>query len=259
MSFFNFLNSGKQDCYTNMATDEWLLRRSEGLFVRLYGWQPAAVSVGYGQNPAQELNLEKLTADGIDVVRRLTGGRAVLHAEELTYSVCGDIGGIFGTTLAQTYEIIASALRSSLLNLKIPVELEKGGSSDMRVKNGVSLPCFASTSRWEITLEGRKLVGSAQRREKNRFLQHGSILLSGKNRLISYLKLSGEAQIAYAETLETEAVSLEEAGYSFSETGAQYAFCQGFEEVLNIKSENIQLDSSGEDFSRLRKAYIFHS
>jgi lipoate-protein ligase A len=162
-----------------MAVDEAIFKAvSAGTSLptlRFYTWEPSAVSVGYFQNSLGEVDLAVCREMGIDVVRRLTGGRAVLHDRELTYSIISpDNSFHFPDNILGTYKIISSCLVSGLnsigLNALLTSPVKKAGRDS-------SSACFTSSSHYEITIDGKKLVGSAQRRGEGAFLQHGSILM----------------------------------------------------------------------------------
>jgi len=166
----------------NMAVDEALAdacrRGVSGPTLRLYGWERPAISMGYFQRPEEVVDLDRCRAAGISVVRRTTGGRAVYHHHEVTYSVVAPIPHpLFPPTIRGTYEVVARALSAGLAALGLRVECHPRDPE--RPRRGVGSPlCFESTSRYEITLDGKKVIGNAQRRWKTAFLQHGSILLT---------------------------------------------------------------------------------
>jgi len=171
------------DAFTNMAVDEAILRTvSAGKSpptLRFYSWAPPAISVGYFQNSLTDVNVEVCRKLGIDVVRRLTGGRAVLHDKELNYSViCPENDPHFPDNILGTYKIISSCLIRGLSYLGLDVSL-----TPFVKKTGKNAPsaCFSSPSHYEITVAGKKLIGSAQRRGEGVFLQHGSILMELDN------------------------------------------------------------------------------
>jgi lipoyl(octanoyl) transferase len=167
---------------TNMAIDEalWLGRRANTSppTVRFFAWAPPTVSLGYGQPLDDHVDVAACRRLGVGLVRRPTGGSAIYHdgpERELTYSVVAaaeDIGG-GARDLLHSYQWIGRALAAGLRGLGAPVEMMGA------VRGAASTPafCFARTGSCEIELDGRKLVGSAQRRYGSAFLQHGSILL----------------------------------------------------------------------------------
>jgi lipoate-protein ligase A len=172
----------------NMAVDQALLQAMDEAptapVVRFYSWRPWAVSFGYGQDPGREVDLQRCAEQGIEVVRRVTGGRAVLHAEELTYSVvCAAADPVLGERIDETYRRIGEALVAGLQRFGVPAALERAGTRPPRAPAGqVASPCFASIARSEVKVNGRKLVGSAQRRLGNAVLQHGSVLTGPAHR-----------------------------------------------------------------------------
>ncbi len=147
-----------------------------GPVLRLYTWKPAAVSVGAMQDPAVLLDLAACRTRGIDVVRRPTGGRALLHADEITYAVVASTADArFGHDLGTAYAAIGACLAAALARLGIAAQLSRPTSD--RARRLLHRPCFVSTGRAELLVGGRKLVGSAQRRHRHAFLQHGSLLV----------------------------------------------------------------------------------
>jgi lipoate-protein ligase A len=172
------------DGATNMAVDEALLRsRIQGggpPTVRLYGWRPATVSLGYAQPLDATVDRARLGALGIGLVRRPTGGSAILHEppeREVTYSVVARAGDFPGADdVLETYRVLGRGLAAGLGRLGVPAELAPlvRGRRDP-----ADLPafCFRRTGAYEIAVGGRKLVGSAQRRQRGAFLQHGSVVL----------------------------------------------------------------------------------
>lgn len=163
-------------------------------FFRLYRWQPHCISIGANQN-IESINSAKAKLNNIDIVKRPTGGRAILHAEEITYSVIFPISNL--PSLKSLYCEINKALRKGLIlfdqNLN-SVELEDE-QPDLKsfYKNNLSEICFAVSAKSEIKYNGKKLVGSAQRKIGNIVLQHGSILCGDfHKRIIDYLYLTNE-------------------------------------------------------------------
>lgn len=167
--------------------------------VRVYGWKPPAISIGWNQS-FDEIDLEKASAAGIDVVRRPTGGRAILHSHELTYCV---VLTSKGRTVSSVYADISRALVSGLRLIGVEASLEKSQPHFPALyKLTSSVACFTSSARTEIKVNGRKLVGSAQRRFRRSdgeevVLQHGSILLGPDHkRIVEFFKLNNESDRA---------------------------------------------------------------
>lgn len=165
-----------------MAVDEMLFRRCQESqsfppTLRIYDWSEPAFSIGYFQDIYQTLNVEKTQQEGLKVVRRMTGGRAVLHHSELTYSVVANSSRNpeLGSSLAETYRQLSLALARSLRLLGIRAEYKKGKVSQVPARSFYAYPCFSSVSSFELTAKGKKLAGSAQRRTKGYFIQQGSL------------------------------------------------------------------------------------
>jgi lipoyl(octanoyl) transferase len=186
------LGTGRADAAPgaiNMAVDQALLesvQRGSGPVLRFYSWAPACLSFGRNQ-PARELyDAGRAAEAGIDIVRRPTGGMAVLHDREVTYSVLAPARSVGGPRAA--YASINRALVDGLLALGIPAEQAVRGGARGPLHQA-SAPCFEVPAAGEVTAGGRKLVGSAQRCERGALLQHGSILLSGaQTRVLDLLR-----------------------------------------------------------------------
>lgn len=176
-SSWRFLRSGSLPGPLNMALDEVLTfscARGKGAPVlRFYTWDRPTVSVGYAQVLEREVDLEACRRLGFAVVRRPTGGRAVLHQHELTYGVVFPTGLLGPGGVREDYRRISRGLVLGLRHLGVAASLSRGSVG----RGPASSVCFLGTSRFEITVAGRKLVGSAQRRFRDAVLQHGSLLL----------------------------------------------------------------------------------
>lgn len=199
----------------NMAVDEAILtgiiRGTSQPTLRLYAWQPACLSLGYAQ-PFAEVDTDALKDNGWGIVRRPTGGRAILHTDELTYAVIAHerdprvAGGVLESYLRLS-EALLEALR--LLSLS-PQANEK---SPKKSKEGFNPVCFEVPSNYEITVNGKKLIGSAQARRQGGILQHGALPLYGDlTRILTALKFADELArerakdrlLAHATTVEME-------------------------------------------------------
>jgi len=174
---WRLIRSGQLTGAMNMALDDALLHSvASGTSVpilRLYRWQPATLTVGYAQTIDAGIDLGACRAGGIDVVRRPTGGRAVLHDREVTYAVIAPVGGPFGSGVAESYRVIAGVLRNVLCKFGLPAELVPGKS---RGQPGRAA-CFTAPAQHELLIAGCKVAGCAQKRRGQMFLQHGSIPL----------------------------------------------------------------------------------
>ena len=188
---WHFIDSGFNTGLFNMQFDLELANKcsNDEAFFRIYRWNPYCISIGANQS-INDINLEKTLRNGIDVVKRPTGGRAILHAEELTYSVIVPINK--GYLPKELYHKISSALIKGL-ELYNP-SLASAELEDIQpnllplLEKPMGTLCFASTVKNEVKYEGKKLIGSAQRKMNNTILQHGSILCStGHHMLADYI------------------------------------------------------------------------
>lgn len=215
---------GGYDAAENMRRDQALLEAAgtgAPPVLRLFQFAPPGITLGRNQAPERELVLARCSSDGVGWAIRPTGGRAIFHAEEWTYSVAAprddpEWGGSPSDTYARASELILRAL----VRLGVPADLVarrasgRAGRSDGHATPGpqgrgaAAAPCFASTARHEVVIRGQKLVGSAQRRTAHAWLQQGSILLGpGHLRLADYLAVP-------ADTRETLRASLARASGS---------------------------------------------
>ncbi len=224
----------------NMAVDEAILEsagRGESLpTLRLYAWEPACLSLGYAQRYT-DVNISALNQHGWDVVRRPTGGRAILHTDELTYSITAPHHEprVQGTVL-ESYYRLAQALVAAVDLLGMSVQMqEHQAPSASHTPNPV---CFEVPSAYEITANGKKLIGSAQARRKDGVLQHGSLPLHGDlTRITQALVFDDEAaRQTAAERLLQRATTVESVvGYAVDWNTAARAFVQAFERTLDLK------------------------
>lgn len=222
----------------NMAADEALLQSVGGgaslPTLRLYGWQPLCLSLGYGQRVC-EVDGERIKTNGWGLVRRPTGGKAILHGNELTYSVTlprdhelaqGDV--------VESYRRISEAL---LMALRL-LGLSPASEQQAKGNTGLGPVCFEVPSHYEITADGKKLIGSAQVRRKMGILQHGTLPLHGDLGLICDAlvypdEVSREEAKAHvrerAETLESVM------GYRIEWQEAAAALVEGFADTFGIE------------------------
>ena len=232
-----------------MAADESILEhigRGESLpTLRLYAWTPACLSLGHAQ-PFADVDMTRLKERGWEVVRRATGGRAILHTDELTYSFIAPLNEprVEGSVL-ESYNRLAQALLLAVKSLDIPVEIKDGVAQDGILRN--NLVCFEIPSTYEITVNGRKLIGSAQARKKTGVLQHGSLPLTGNlTRICQALVFENEsARADAAKRLLTRATTVESAlGREISWETAAQAFIHAFEAQLGLSLKRGELSES---------------
>ena len=182
---FRLLVTEPLDGAANMALDEALmlgrLRHGSPPTLRFFAWAPPTISLGYGQRLDGRIDAQAAEAMGLGLVRRATGGSAILHEGpdlEITYSVAAAAGDFAGASdLLETYRWIGAGLLSGLRALGAPVEMVPVQPSDPAA---MPVFCFARTGSFELEVDGRKLVGSAQRRQGPAFLQHGAIMLGAE-------------------------------------------------------------------------------
>lgn len=226
----------------NMALDHYLFSLCESgsdkAFLRFYTWKPPALSLGYHE-PGRIIDRAAARRDGIDVVRRPTGGRAVLHRDDLTYTVVLPLSTLPGSSvpgragITEAYRRLSECIVEGLRSISGELSIDRG-----RVRGGMgsggmegARPCFASTSRYEITYRGRKVVGSAQRVGRRSLLQHGSIPV-GRGYLGIEKYLSGIDREKMAREVEGATICLEDiagGGVNIGEV-SQYlrtSFCGG--------------------------------
>ncbi len=221
----------------NMAVDETLLEacgRGKSLPVlRLYAWEPPCLSLGYAQ-PIRDVDIPRLKVRGWDLVRRPTGGRAILHTDELTYSVTASAGeSILAGSVLESYNRLAQALQAAIKLIGIPVEMKEGLAAPSGQK--ANPVCFEVPSTYEITAGGKKLIGSAQARRKEGVLQHGTLPLTGDlSRILQVLVFPDQdSRICAGERLLMHATTVASVlGRPLSWEETARAFIRAFHEVL---------------------------
>jgi len=254
--------------FVNMAIDEAIMiAHREGLVpptIRFYQWSPPAVSLGYFQDLQKEINVDVCRNMGIDIVRRPTGGKAVLHDKELTYSfVIRESHPLVNDSILETYKKISGGMIRGLSCLGIKAELvplgeklknetllNKEEKSEIRYSDIKSI-CFSVPSQYEVQIEGKKIVGSAQVRKREIVLQHGSLLIElEKDKLFSVFNFPS-AQIRERLKTRFKATSLEEIlkrKINFSELSE--ILPQGFEEEFGVKLTEGKLTEQEEKISK---------
>ncbi len=213
MSVWRLIPFRTADAFENMATDEAIFRlmplgRTPPT-LRFYGWRPTAVSLGYFQNIEQECNLEGCRSSAVDVVRRPTGGKAVLHEDDLSYAlVARSDERPFPSDIQGAYRMIGRCLQEGLRRLGIdarPVEDDRPRSEE------IPASCFARPARDELLIGGRKICGSAQARSRGAFLQHGSLLIRfDAERTVRCLVADAEARERARPILERAVTAVSE-------------------------------------------------
>jgi lipoate-protein ligase A len=224
----------------NMAVDEAILEAVGAGKVRptlrLYAWVPPCLSLGYAQ-PLEDVDLTALHERNWDIVRRPTGGRAILHTDELTYSVIGPLNEPrLAGSLLKSYHVLSKALLDALHILGTQAQASPESALPPGTPNQGPV-CFEVPSNYEITVDGKKLVGSAQARRKEGVLQHGSLPLEGDlGRITQVLMFSDEqSRQAAAEHIWQRATTIERAlGHRVEWQIAAQAFVEAFRRTLNL-------------------------
>lgn len=240
---WRFLNTRFENAFFNMAADEAVLESvrdgaSPPVF-RAFGWRPPGLSFGYAQRVGREVDLDRCREMGVEVVRRPTGGRAVLHWNELTYSVlCRGDDPLVGGGVTEAYRRISECLVAGLRRFGVAADLVRSEPPAVRpVEESITSPCFSSAARHEVVIGKRKLIGSAQRRMGDMLLQHGSLIIGPEHkRIIDLLRLtSEEMKVEFRRELDEGTTSVEE------ELGRPVAFDdlaeslrRGFEQTLGV-------------------------
>lgn len=234
--------------YKQMAIDESIYHYAATAklpILRLYTWERPTLSLGYFQSHKGVVCEPFCVHNNIHVVRRFTGGRAVLHHLEMTYAIAAplDRGAFNNCSLQETYQLIARALDSALQNLGVTrAAISFQSDQPNQTKKA---QCFVSVSQFELAENEKKIIGSAQKRSRNAFLQHGSILFDFDSKLqqgcVNNPDPDIEKKIAPLRTI---------LGYVPDFDEVQQSVIEGFEEVLNVQFEEADLDSKELDFAK---------
>jgi lipoyl(octanoyl) transferase len=197
MKTWRVLDTGARPGPLNMAIDQAILamhaRGESPPTLRLYRWNPPAVSLGYFQR-RHGIDLGACRRLGIDVVRRPTGGRAVLHLNDVTYAIVAGTGDGIPSSVATAYHLICEGLLAAFRILGFEAEPGRHGAGSPR-----SDLCFLTSTAADLLHKGRKFVGSAQAWQGSSMLQHGSIVLEPQTRTLSTLQRSGHSIPAASE------------------------------------------------------------
>ncbi|QHW37147.1 lipoate--protein ligase family protein [Staphylococcus ursi] len=263
---WHFINTGSHDPYYNMALDEALLnfvsRGEIDPVVRFYTWNPPTLSIGYFQRLSKEIDIEKVKEKGYGLVRRQTGGRGVLHDKELTYSVIvPEVHPDMPQTVTEAYRVISGGLLEGFKSLGFDAHFAVPRSKEERekLKQPRSSVCFDAPSWYELVVEGKKIAGSAQTRQKGVILQHGSILqdvdiddlfdmfIFKNDRLKAKMKEAFVEKAVAINDLSDETVTLEQ---------MEVAFKEGFKKALDIEFKPLELTTAQlEEVKALEEKY----
>jgi lipoyl(octanoyl) transferase len=228
----------------NMAADLFLLKacvNQKKIFVRFYRWSPASITIGLMQDASALLDFPAMNKNNVEWIRRPTGGRAVLHENDVTYSCIFPATIVeMGKNVMETYRIISRCLMEGLCHVGIHCETCDSTTALHETKGELKLPCFLAPNRNEIMVNGKKLVGSAQKRTASAILQHGSIPLTSAYRTLpDYLMLPDAERKHQIKLLEEKSVSIEDLGQKRSASSIISALSKGFRTCLPFKAEEI--------------------
>ncbi|EII2003618.1 lipoate--protein ligase family protein [Staphylococcus pseudintermedius] len=254
---WHFMNTGSHPPYYNMALDEALLnfvsRGEIDPVVRFYTWNPPTLSIGYFQRLSKEIDIEKVKEKGYGLVRRQTGGRGVLHDKELTYSVIvPEAHPDMPQTVTEAYRVISGGLLEGFKSLGFDAHFAVPRSKEERekLKQPRSSVCFDAPSWYELVVEGKKIAGSAQTRQKGVILQHGSILqdvdiddlfdmfIFKNERLKAKMKEAFVEKAVAINDLSNETITLAQ---------MEVAFKEGFKKALDIEFKPLELTVAQQD------------
>lgn len=251
---WQLLLTGHQDAATNMAIDEMLIKwHSEGKIpptIRFYGWKKPSLSVGRFQNAEKTINFTNIQKHGCHFVRRLTGGTAVLHDDELTYSIIvSEKHPKIPSSINEAYYILSQGLLEGYRKLGIDATF-----AALEKPNARTAVCFERPAIYEIIADGKKLSGNAQTRKDGVLLQHGSLPLGFNTKMLFDLftyssdRLRKRQESAFAnKAASINDLTDEEQTYNT----LQHTFLESFETCLNINTEEVTLSAE-------QKAYVHY-
>ncbi|HFN8928210.1 TPA: biotin/lipoate A/B protein ligase family protein [Staphylococcus aureus] len=248
---WNFINTRSKDPYYNMAMDEALLnfvsRGEIDPVIRFYTWNPATLSIGYFQRLQKEIDIDKVKVKGFGLVRRQTGGRGVLHDKELTYSVIvPESHPNMPSTVTEAYRVISQGLLEGFKNLGFDTyfAVPKTPEERQKLKQPRSSVCFDAPSWYELVVEGRKIAGSAQTRQKGVILQHGSILqdIDIDELFDMFIYKNERLKLKMKEAFVEKAVAINDiSDEHITISQMEEAFEKGFKKGLNIELKPLEL------------------
>jgi lipoate-protein ligase A len=220
----------------NMALDEALMERARETgesVARVYAWSRPTISLGRNQTAKGLYDLDRVREHGFDVVRRPTGGRAILHHREITYSVTAPAGDSSGVT--ESYRDLNVILLDALTRLGVQAEI---AAPTRRSAPPSMSPCFNEPSAGELTFDGRKLAGSAQWRANGALLQHGSILIADDQSILSTLAVERGPDIPAPATL------LDALGFAPTLDAVAHALSDAIEAIEGVRPTSLELDDA---------------
>ncbi len=235
-----YLDYSVFDVYTNMAFDEWAYKNIDTVFFRFYSFSKPSITIGYNQRYNFGIDYDYIKKESIDITRRMTGGRAVLHSGDLTYSFVGNIE-ILGKNggLLERYKKISEIFIKAFEKIGINAKLTQGEKKDNFIAD-----CFGSQSVYEISLNGEKIVGSAQTFSEKNFLQQGTILV--KESVIPQEKIYGKKFSNNIENLT---------GLNYNIKDMSFLFYKVFFRELDFEWQKVELDLNDLEFKKIVEKY----
>jgi lipoate-protein ligase A len=238
----------------NMAADRYLLDCSaieNNVILRFYRWDPPAISLGCMQDPDTTIDNVTMEQSGITWIKRPTGGRAILHWNDLTYSIAFPIHCVeLGQTIQESYGVISRSLMAGLARAGIMCESHSSSLEYAVTRRDVKLPCFLSPNRSEIMVAGKKLVGSAQKRTAKAVLQHGSLPIDGSfRRLPEFCRIDEATRAAQKKLLEEKCACVQEINPAIDLPTLIGFMVQGFAE--SFPYDCIEKNWSNEEIKRI--------
>lgn len=236
----------------NMAIDDFLfqlLHEESQTYLRFYRWKQPTVSLGYSQDIQKVVDVEYCQEHGIDIVRRMTGGKLVLHHKEVTYSLCSSDSKTFTPTLMDSYKLISQALMRGLEKMGLkPILADTPPSSYVKG----DLPCFSYPAQNEIEVQGKKIIGSAQKRTGQKFIQHGSIPLEEDEDLLESVLISKSDESSARKTSLSHALGMK-ASFDWAVEHLIAGVCEFFDigmipRTFNIKEKEVILKIQKEKY-----------
>lgn len=238
------LDTGESSPEYNMALDEALLSfsfKNNTPILRFYKWNPPTLSIGYFQKAEINVEFQELSKRGFGFVRRPTGGRAVLHDKEITYSVAVPLEhSLLQFSIIDSYDLLCKPIVKALNNLGIFAYLSADNDTEVN-----SPSCFAAPTFKDIKVNGKKLVGSAQMRDKRGLLQHGSILINVNiEDIFSILKTNGDKNILI-NLGKRKITSLMDEGFKDSDEKLKGEIIKAFRDAFDIDFKVVEPSEIG--------------
>ncbi len=248
-----------------MTADHWLARemskKLQQPILRFFTWNPYCISLGYHQNE-KEINSDLCQQHHIDVVRRPTGGRAILHAEELTYSV---VYPFHDLDVSSVYRLIHQPFVAALQDLNIPAEFQ-ATQADFRnyYKTDQAAVCFGTSARYEVEINGKKLIGSAQRVYEHSILQHGSLLIGAfHEQMVDYLNINEQKKEKLRKYIQQHTCYLQQYSENISADMLAESIESQFKKLFEIRfiplSENRGLNNDLNQISANQEFQIWET